>query len=110
MVQVGNRGSHVLKVEHSVSRLLEYSTGTSFLFVYNVHSCCVRLRCAFVIYLFHTHTDVVVALLITISMYICMCVSVVFVLSFLMLHDIRSFPFAQQYDFFLVISIKDHLC
>ena len=33
--------------------------------MYNVHFCCVRLRCAFIIYLFHSQIAVVVALLIT---------------------------------------------
>ena len=83
---------NVLEVDRSCSRLLENSIATSFLFVYNVHYCCVRLRCDFVIYLFHTHTVVVVGLLITSPMYI--CVSVAFVLLFLILNDIRSFPLA----------------
>ena len=65
---------------------LENFIATSFLFVYNVHSCCDRLHCDFVIYLFDTHTYVSVGLLnllITIlTMYI--CVTVAFVLSFLM--------------------------
>ena len=61
----------------------------TFLFVHCIHSACscIRLRCA----LFHTYADVVVGLLITSSMYI--CVGVAFVLSFLMLNDIKSFPF-----------------
>ena len=36
-----------------------------------------RLRCAFVIYIFHTLTDVVVVLLITSSMYVCVSVALV---------------------------------
>ena len=61
-------------VEHSCFRFLKSSIATPFLFVYCVHiaSCCVRLRCILVIYLFHTHTDVIVGLLITTSMYILM--------------------------------------
>ena len=76
----------------SRSRVFAYSIATSFLFVYNVHSFWVRLRCLFVIYLCHTHIDVAVYLLITSSIYI--PVSVAYVLSFLMLNDIRSLPFA----------------
>ena len=45
----------VIEIERSCSRLSENSIVTLFLFVSNVHSCCVRLRCVFVIYLFHTH-------------------------------------------------------
>ena len=84
----------VLEVEYLGFRLLQNSFGITFLFVYNVHSCYVRLRCAFVIHLFHTYADVVVSLLISSSMYI--CVKVAFVLSFLMLNDIGSFPFAYS--------------
>ena len=62
------------------------------IFDHNVCSYCVRLVCAFVIYLCHTHINVVVGLLIISSMNT--CVSVAFVLSFLMLNDIRSFLFA----------------
>ena len=40
--------------ERSCSRLLENSIAILFLFVFNVSSCCVRLCCAFVFYLFHT--------------------------------------------------------
>ena len=61
------------------------------MYVYNIHSYCVRLGCAdyilFVIYLFYTQTDVVVSLFIISSINI--CVSVAFVLSFLMLNEIR---------------------
>ena len=59
--------------------------------MYKVYSCSVHLRWVFVIYLLHTHTDVVVELLITSSMYV--CVSVILVLSFLMINAIRMFPF-----------------
>ena len=83
---------NVLEVERLCSHLFEKSIATSLLFVYNVHSCFVRLHCAFVIYLFPIHTDFVVGLLITSSMYV--CVSVAYFLSFLMLNDIISFPFA----------------
>ena len=72
--------------------ILEDSIGTSFVFMYNLRSCCVYLCCAFVVYRFHAHSNVVVDLLITSSMYI--SVSVAFVVSFFMLNDIRSFPFA----------------
>ena len=75
-----------------------------------VHSCCIRLRCMFVIYLTHTHTDVVVSLLITSSMYI--CVSVDFVLSFLILGSFYlrnsmfmnegSNPFIKSHSFSLL--------
>ena len=56
---------------------------TLFLFVYSIRSCCVRLRSAFIICLFYTHT--VIDLRLTWSMYI--CVSFAFVLSFLMLNN-----------------------
>ena len=59
--------TNILEMERSCSRLLENSIKI-FLFVYNVHSCCVCLHCAFITYLFHTHTDVVVCSLITCSM------------------------------------------
>ena len=55
----------VLEVERSGLRLLENSIAITYLFAYNVHSCCVRFRCAFFIYLFHTHIDVVIGLFIT---------------------------------------------
>ena len=45
---------NVPEVECSCSGLLGNTIVTSFLLVYNVHLCCVRLRCAFIIYLFHT--------------------------------------------------------
>ena len=94
LIQHNQNFRYVLGAERPCSRLLDNSIATSFLFVYNAHSCCFRLRCAFVTYLFHTHTDIVVGLLITGSMYICGVVNVAFVLSFLMLNNIRSFPFA----------------
>ena len=78
---------NVLEVENLCSRLLENSIASSFLFVYYIHSSCVRLRYAFVIYIFHTHTDIVVGILKTSSLYI--YVSVGFVLSFLILNNIR---------------------
>ena len=59
---------------------------TLLLLVYNIHSYCVRLRCAFVINLCHTHTNVLVGLPITGSEYI--CVNVALVLTFYMLNDI----------------------
>ena len=61
----------VLDVESSRLPLLENSMTITF-FVYCVDSACcsVGLRCVFVIYLFHTHTDVVVGLLITSSPYL----------------------------------------
>ena len=62
-----------------------------FLFVCNVHSYCIRLRCALV--RFHTYTDV--GLLITNLVYI--CVSVALVLSFLISDDITSFPSTHIY-------------
>ena len=47
-------------------------------------------------FLFYTHTVVVViGLLMLNSMYICAAVDLV--LSFLILNDIRSFPFVEQY-------------
>ena len=62
--------TNVIEIERSCSRFLENSIVTSFLFVYCVHivSCCVCLRCVFVIYHFHTHGDIVVGLLIISSM------------------------------------------
>ena len=60
---------------HSWSRTCVFSLSQElycdfiFFLMYNVQSCCVRLCWAFVIYLFHTHTDVV-GLLITSSVYI----------------------------------------
>ena len=72
--------------------------------MYYVQSCSVRSCCACIIQLSHTHIDVIVGLLINSSMYI--CVSEAFILFFLMLSDIKSFPFLRNNIFVLISDLR----
>ena len=94
--------TNVLKVARSYSRLLENSIATSYLFVYNVRSCCVYVHCVFVIYLFHYHTDVVVRLLMSISMYI--NVRVAFVLSILVRFHLRNTIYRDRTFVYILLN------